>query len=113
MYHPSQLSRIDIPLFLSPVTAGSPSPADDYRERSLDLNQHLIKHPAVTIFVRVNDDSMIKAGIFCGDLLIVDRSLKPCDKKVVIALCDGSMTDRRFRMIKGKTYPTRQGVTAS
>jgi len=97
-------SRIELPLFLTPVTAGFPSPADDYREKSLDLNEHLVKHPSATIFIRVNDDSMIKAGIFCGDLLIVDRSLKPCDKKVIIALCNGSMMVRRFRKIKGKTY---------
>jgi len=104
MYNPSQTINIDIPLFLSPVSAGFPSPADDYKEKSLDLNEHLIKHPAATIFVKANDDSMIKAGIFHGDLLIVDRSLKPCDKKVVIALHDGSMLVRRFRNIKGKKY---------
>ena len=95
---------ITIPLFLTPVQAGFPSPADDYRERSLDLNEYLIKHPAATFFVRVNDDSMIKAGIFQGDLLIVDRSLKPYDKKIVIALYDGSMVVRRIRKINGKTY---------
>ena len=104
MLYSQQPTTIKIPLFLSPVSAGFPSPADDYRDKSLDLNQYLIKHPAATIFIRVNDDSMLKAGIFCGDLLIVDRSLKPSDKKVVIALCDGSMMARRLRKIKGKTY---------
>jgi DNA polymerase V len=103
-YHPAQTLKIDIPLFLSFVEAGFPSPADDYKEKSLDLNEHLIKHPAATIFVKANDDSMIKAGIFHGDLLMVDRSIKPCDKKVVVALHDGSMLVRRFRNIKGKIY---------
>ena len=93
-----------IPLFLTPVPAGFPSPADDYKEKSLGLNEHLIKHPAATFIVKANDDSMIKAGIFPGDLLIVDRSIKPCDKKVVIVLFDGSMVVRRFRKLKGKTY---------
>jgi DNA polymerase V len=103
-YLPSQTLNIDIPLFLNPVEAGFPSPADDYKEKSLDLNEHLIKQPAATIFVKANDDSMIKAGIFQGDLLIVDSSLKPCDRKVVIALYDGSMLVRRLRNIKGKRY---------
>jgi DNA polymerase V len=104
MYHQSQTLKFDIPLFLTPVEAGFPSPADDYKEKSLDLNEHLIKHPAATFFIKVKDDSMIKAGIFPGDLLIVDRSLKPCDRNVVIALHDGSMLIRRFRNIKGKIY---------
>ena len=99
-----QSTTIKIPLFLTPVSAGFPSPADDYKDKSLDLNEHLIKHPAATIFVRVNDDSMSKAGIFQGDLLIVDRSLKPCDKKIVIVKYDGFMMIRRFRKIKENTY---------
>ncbi len=56
-----------------PVEAGFPSPADDYLEGKLDLNEFLIKHPAATIFVKAPDDSMIRAGIFPGDILIVDR----------------------------------------
>nr|CBX27156.1 Protein impA [uncultured Desulfobacterium sp.] len=104
MYHQSQALKFDIPLFLSYIQAGFPSPADDYKEKSLDLNEHLIKHPAATFFVKIKDDSMIKAGIFHGDLLMVDRSLKPCDKKVVIALHEGGMLVRRFRKIKGKIY---------
>jgi len=64
-----------------PVEAGFPSPAHDYLEGKLDLNEYLIKHPAATIFVKAHEDSMIKAGIFPGDILIVDRSIKPTDKK--------------------------------
>ena len=104
MYNPSQTLNIDIPLFLTPVSAGFPSPADDYKEKSLDLNEHLIKHPSATIFVKANDDSMIKAGIFPGDLLIVDSFLKPCDKKIVIVMYDGLMLVRRFRNIMGRVY---------
>ena len=104
MYYSAQKSNIKTPLFLTSVPAGFPSPADDYKEKSLDLNEYLIKHPAATFFVRVNDDSMIKAGIFPGDLLIVDRSLTPYDKKVIIVNYDGEMLIRRFRKIKGKVY---------
>ncbi len=66
-------------------------------EGRLDLNKHLIKHPAATFFVRVSGDSMINAGIHPGDILIVDRSLEPSDKKIVIAVIDGDITVKRLR----------------
>ena len=87
-----------------PVAAGFPSPAEDYIEGKLDLNRHLIKHPAATFFVRVSGDSMIDAGIHPGDILIVDRSLEPADKKVVIAVIDGELTVKRIRIKKGRIY---------
>ena len=99
-----QALNADIPLFLVPVQAGFPSPADDYMEQRLDLNRYLIKHPAATIFVKVTDDSMTKAGIFEGDLLIVDKSLKPHDTKVIMAVYDGNLLVRRFRKIKNSFY---------
>jgi len=71
---------------LVPVSAGYPSPADDYLDGSLDLNQHLIKHPTATFFVRVAGESMREAGIHSGDVLIVDRALSPSDGSVVIAI---------------------------
>jgi len=85
------------PLFLAQVSAGFPSPADDYIEGKLDLNKHLIKHPAATFFVRVTGDSMIDAGIHSGDLLIVDRSLEPTDNHVVVAVVNGELTVKRIR----------------
>ena len=90
------------PLFMVPVAAGFPSPAEDYLEGKLDLNRHLIKHPAATFFVRVSGDSMIDAGIHPGDILIVDRSLEPADKKVVIAVIQSELTVKRIRRLKGK-----------
>lgn len=90
------------PLFMVPVAAGFPSPAEDYLEGKLDLNKYLIKHPAATFFVRVTGDSMIAAGIHPGDILIVDRSIEPADKKVVIAVIEGELTVKRIRRLKGK-----------
>ena len=95
---------LEIPLFMVPVEAGFPSPADDYLEGKLDLNEYLIKHPAATIFVKAPDDSMIKAGIFSGDILIVDRSITPSHKKVVVALINGVFSVRRISKIKGKVF---------
>ncbi len=86
-----------IPLFTSSVSAGFPSPADDYIEDRLDLNKLLIKHPAATFFVRVAGDSMIEAGIHPRDILVVDRSLEPTDGKIVIAIVDGELTVKRLR----------------
>lgn len=84
------------PLFLVPVSAGFPSPADDYLEDKLDLNRYLIKHEAATFFVKVRGDSMIGAGIHSGDLLIVDRALEPTDQSVVIAVVNGELTVKRI-----------------
>lgn len=84
------------PLFLSGVSAGFPSPADDYLDRKLDLNRHLIKNPAATFFVRVAGDSMTGAGINDNDILIVDRSLEPSSNNIVIAVINGELTVKRL-----------------
>jgi len=89
-------------LFEAGVPAGFPSPAGDYEEDKLDLNRYLIKNPAATFFVRVAGYSMIGAGIHSGDLLVVDRSLEPRDKSVVIAVVDGELTVKRIRIGKKK-----------
>ena len=104
MYLPDQSIDCECPIFLSPVTAGFPSPAEDYIEDHLDLNKHLIKHPFATFFVKVKGDSMIDAGIHSGDILIVDRAIDPADKKVVIAVIDGELTLKRIRIIKKKLF---------
>jgi len=102
IFYPDQSTECERPFFMVPVSAGFPSPAEDYIERKLDLNKHLIKHPSATFFVRVTGDSMIDAGIHPGDILIVDRAIEPADKKVVIAIIDGELILKRIRMIKGK-----------
>jgi DNA polymerase V len=92
--------QCSFPLFLCHVSAGFPSPADDYIEGPLDLNEHVIKHPSATYFVRASGDSMNGAGIFNGDLLIVDRSLEPIHGRVVIAEVDGQLTVKRVSKLK-------------
>jgi DNA polymerase V len=91
-----------IPIASGKVAAGFPSPADDYLERNLDLNEFLIRHPVATFFVRVDGDSMIGAGIHHGDILIVDRAVEPIDRKIVIAIVDGQLTVKRLRKADGK-----------
>lgn len=84
------------PVFISKIAAGFPSPADDYVERRLDLNQHCIHHPEATFFLRVSGHSMTGAGIHDNDIMVVDRSLKPVHGKIVVAILDGDFTVKRL-----------------
>ena len=88
----------------SGINAGFPSPADDHIDLDLDLNEHLIKHPAATFYVYAKGDSMINAGIHDGDLLIVDRSLNPGLKSIVIAIISGEFTVKRISQINKELY---------
>ena len=92
----------EIPLYGVGVSAGFPSPADDYIEQKLDLNRYLIQRPSATFFVRASGDSMIGAGIHDGDILVVDRSLEAKDGKVVVVALDGELTVKRLHQAKGK-----------
>ena len=102
VYKPDRSTKRRQPIFIATVPAGFPSPAADYEEGKLDLNRHLIKNPAATFFVRVTGDSMLKAGIHNGDLLVVDRSIEPRDKNVVIAVLNGELTVKRIRIRRNK-----------
>jgi len=84
------------------VVAGFPSPAEQYLEPPLDLNELLVKRPAATYFVRVEGDSMSGAGISDGDLLVVDRSLRPANGDVIIASVDGEFTVKTLRLGNGE-----------
>jgi len=89
-------ATVPLPLYTSRIAAGFPSPADDHLEAPLDLNEHLVKHPAATFVVRVDGDSMTGAGIHDGDLLVVDRSLEAKSGSIVVAVVNGEMTVKRL-----------------
>lgn len=91
------------PLYFSAVSAGFPSPADDYIEQNINLHDYLVSNPPATFFVKVEGDSMTGAGIFDKDILIVDRSLEAKNNKVVIAVVDGELTVKRLKK-------TRNGI---
>jgi len=97
-------TSVKLPLYLSRIKAGFPSPADNYIEKELDLNEYLIKHPAATFFVRVEGNSMIDAGIHSGDILIVDKSLEAKNNKIVIAVVNGELTVKRIKKADKKVY---------
>ena len=90
------------PLFASEPAAGFPAPADDLVEKALDINDLVVENPASTFFVRVRGDSMEGAGIFSGDVLVVDRSVEPRDGKIVVAAVYGEMVVKRLKKIGEK-----------
>jgi SOS-response transcriptional repressors (RecA-mediated autopeptidases) len=94
-------SREGAPLFLCPIPAGWPSPAEDYVEDTLDLHKFAVRNEAATFFLRASGDSMTGAGIHDGDILVVDRSISPVSGKVVIIAIDGELTVKRL-VKKGK-----------
>ena len=102
VFHVSDAEKEELPLVYPKVSAGFPSPADDFFQEKLDLNSHLIKHPAATFYVSVEGDSMIGAGIYSGDLLIVDRSITPKENSIVIASINGELTVKKLERINGK-----------
>lgn len=90
------LSALCLPLFAGKVSAGFPSPAADYVDKTLDLNELLIQKPAATFFVRAQGDSMLGAGIHPNDILVVDRSVEPVSGKIVICALNGELTVKRL-----------------
>ena len=94
--HPTP-DALELPLFLSPVVCGFPSPAQDYIEQTIDLNQICIEHPAATFYVRASGHSMVEKGINDGDLLIVDRALKAHHGAIVLACLDGEFTVKQLQ----------------
>jgi DNA polymerase V len=96
-----------LPLMSSTISAGFPSPADDFIENQVDIFDRIVKHPASTFLVRAKGNSMINRGIQDGDILVVDKSLKPENNSIVIAYIDGEFTVKRFAKEKNSIvlYP--------
>lgn len=96
-YTPDYSTELELPFVDVGISAGFPSPADDFIELTIDLNRELIKHKDSTFFAKVKGDSMKNAGIFDGDLLIIDKSLEPQDGKIAICQIDGDFTVKRIK----------------
>ncbi len=95
--------RNPLPLYTSRPQAGFPAPGDDQIEKVLDINDLVVKHPAATFFVRVEGDSMVGAGIFSDDVLVVDRSITPKDGSIVVAAVYGELVVKRLSA-RGDTH---------
>lgn len=101
---PSYESELPLPVFMSSVQAGFPSPADDYIENKLDINELVIKRPAATFFVRVEGESMVDANIHSGDILVVDRSAQASNGTIIIAVLNGEFTVKRLVQKESGTF---------
>lgn len=97
-------TSLRVPLVSATVEAGFPSPAEDFIEKGLDLNEELIRNPNSTFCVRVKGESMNDAGIHSGDVLIVDKSLQASDRQIVVAQINGDFTVKRLRKMGGKVF---------
>lgn len=110
---PATISSMQLPMAASPVRGGFPSPAADFAITRIDLAKVLVKHPLCTFFVRLTGDSMEGAGMFDGDILVVDKILKPEHGDIVVAEVDGEFTCKRLHLRNGQfvlhpenpTYP--------
>ncbi|KFD17052.1 MULTISPECIES: translesion error-prone DNA polymerase V autoproteolytic subunit [Tatumella] len=112
-YLPAEIHAMqDLPFFISRVPCGFPSPAQDYVEQRIDLNQLLIRHPGATYFVRVSGDSMIEGGIDDGDMLIVDSSLKAGHGDIVVAAVTGEFTVKQL-MLRPSLHLRPMNITHS
>lgn len=106
--------RLALPLDVVKVSAGFPSPAADYEEKRLDINEYLVRNPVSTFFFAVQGDSMEGAEIFDGDILVVDKSVRPEHGHVVVAFVDGERLVKRLYRRAGRValvaenpaYPT-------
>ena len=93
---------LELPLYEALVPAGFPTPADDYIDLKLDLNSYLVKRPCSTYYAKVSGDSMTGAGIFDGDLIVVDRSQFPAAGKIVVVALNGEITVKRIQYQREK-----------
>lgn len=103
-YIPDYSTSLELPFIDVGISAGFPSPADDFIELSIDLNKQLIKNKDTTFFAKVKSHSMKNAGIFDGDLLIIDKSLEPQNNKIAICQIDGEFTVKRIKIEKGVVW---------
>ncbi|WP_439882308.1 LexA family protein [Pontibacter sp. MBLB2868] len=103
-YSITDLPGVEIPVYASYVSAGFPSPADDYLEDRIDLSKYLIQNPTSTFMMRVKGNSMMDAQINDGDMLVIDKALKPADGYPVVCFLDGEFTVKTFKLTDGKAY---------
>ena len=98
IYSADTETALTLPMVEAGISAGFPSPALDFVDKSIDLNRHLVKHPSATFYGRVKGDSLKNAGITDGDLLVIDKSLEPTNGKIAVCYIDGEFTAKRIQI---------------
>ena len=97
-FHPNQDSRKRMYLAQEGISAGFPSPADDFKELRISIDQEVVRNEEATFYARVSGESMQGAGLDDGDLLVIDRSIEPQDNKIAVCFIDGSFTVKRLKV---------------
>ena len=103
-FHPDAETRKTLHLAHEGISAGFPSPAEDFKEARISIDQEVIKNEAATFYARVSGDSMQGAGLEDGDLLVIDRSLEPQHNKIAVCFIDGEFTVKRLKVEKDALY---------
>lgn len=103
-YAPEDSSPLEIVLAQTGISAGFPSPADDFKEFKISLDRTLVKNKEATFYAKVSGQSMVGAGIDDGDLLIVDKSLEPKNNNIAVCFIDGEFTVKRLKISSGNVY---------
>ena len=103
-FKPEIIENIDAPFFNTGISAGFPSPADDFNQQRLSLDEALIKNKDTTFYAKVSGQSMIGAGLHDNDLLVIDRSLEPTNNKIAVCFLDGEFTVKRLRVTKDEIW---------
>jgi len=103
-YTPDDSQPLDIVLAQTGISAGFPSPADDFKENKISLDKTLVRNKEATFYARVSGQSMIGAGLNDGDLLVVDKSLEPAHNKIAVCFIDGEFTVKRLKVTSEGVY---------
>lgn len=103
-YTPDFSTSASLPFIDGGLRAGFPSPADDFLEVRIDFNEGIIKNKDATFYAKVKGSSMKNAGIFDGDLLVIDRSLEPLNNKIAVCVIDGEFTVKRIKKEKDTVW---------
>ena len=103
-FTPENFSTLGAVYFDTGISAGFPSPAEDFKQERLSLDNELIKNKEATFFARVSGQSMIDAGLSDNDLLVIDRSLSPAHNKIAVCFLDGEFTVKRLKVEKEEVW---------
>ncbi len=103
-FTPAETNNLGALFIDTGVSAGFPSPADDFKEQRLSLDKELVKNKEATFFARVSGQSMIGAGLDDNDLLVIDRSLEPANNKIAVCFLDGEFTVKRLKVNKEEVW---------
>lgn len=103
-FMPNSIKNTGAHFFDTGISAGFPSPADDFKEQRLSLDDELVKNKEATFYARVSGQSMIGAGLDDNDLLVIDRSLEPANNKIAVCFLDGEFTVKRLRVSNGEVW---------